>query len=176
MNAMMRSAVVRQFGAALKMLHEAVERCPDELWDDRSEGTPFWQIAYHALFFLDLYLSQTLEGFKPAEFHVENANVFVGEYPWMKPAGKIGLPEFEFSKAQVLGYMQQCWAKCKKRVEGMTEESAAQKCAFPWYGVSVGEMTLINLRHVQHHVGQLAAVLRRRAGIGLEWKGSEEEI
>jgi len=48
----------RQFAAAIQMLRLAVEACPEELWDDRTEGSPFWHLAYHALFFADLYLSK----------------------------------------------------------------------------------------------------------------------
>ena len=54
-----------QFGAAIDMLENAIMACPDGLWSDPS--TPgvagFWYVAYHTLFFLDLQLSGTVEGF-----------------------------------------------------------------------------------------------------------------
>jgi hypothetical protein len=63
----------RQFGAALDMLENALRACPDELWSarlwsDRSqrpEFSEFWYITYHTLFWLDLYLSGSVEGFTP---------------------------------------------------------------------------------------------------------------
>ena len=46
--------------------------CPDELWrvrlwDDAElpGAAEFWYIAYHTLFWLDLYLSGAVEGFAP---------------------------------------------------------------------------------------------------------------
>ena len=49
--------VWRQFGAAIDMLDNAITACPDAVWDDRSRQPEFWYLAYHTLFFLDLYLS-----------------------------------------------------------------------------------------------------------------------
>ena len=58
-----RTILRSQFGAAVDMLRRAVERCPVEIWDDRSRGAPFWHLAYHALFYLDFYLSESEEAF-----------------------------------------------------------------------------------------------------------------
>ncbi len=44
----------RQFAAAIQTLQQAIEACPDDLWDDRTDGSPFWHLAYHTLFFTDL--------------------------------------------------------------------------------------------------------------------------
>ena len=38
----------------------------------------------------------------------------------------------------------------------------------------MGEFLLNNLRHVQHHAGQLALLLRRRADVGVEWLGTKD--
>ena len=53
MDSVMRAALAGQFGAAIGTLREAIQHCPDTLWDDRSDGAPFWQIAYHTLYWLD---------------------------------------------------------------------------------------------------------------------------
>ena len=81
-------------------------------------------------------------------------------------------PAFVFSKADVLSYLQECREHCMATLEGMTLERAAERCGFPWYDMSVGELLLLNLRHVTHHTGQLALVLRRRAGLGVAWIAS----
>ncbi len=55
------------------MFGNAVRACPDDLWrhplwakhSPQTELSEFWYIAYHALFWLDLYLSGTVEGFSP---------------------------------------------------------------------------------------------------------------
>jgi hypothetical protein len=65
MDATWPSSVWRQFGAAIDMLDNAIRACPDELWGDRSQQPEYWYTAYHALFWLDLYLTGSVEGFAP---------------------------------------------------------------------------------------------------------------
>jgi DinB superfamily len=172
MDSMVRAAIAGQFGAAVDMLRAAIEQCPDTLWNDRSEGPPFWQIAYHTLFCLDMYSSPSLKAFTPPSFHVKDANFLAGDYPWLEPPRTIGHPAFVFNRADIIRYLQHCSEHCLATLNGMTAERAAEPCGFAWYDMSVGELMLLNLRHVQHHAGQLALVLRRRAGIGVDWIGS----
>lgn len=48
-----RSALRFQYLAALKTLREAIEKCPDAMWNNPADDTvPFWRVAYHTLFFL----------------------------------------------------------------------------------------------------------------------------
>jgi hypothetical protein len=73
MNITWRTIIWQQFGAAIDMLDNALRACPDELWRDRLWDNPserreysqFWYLVYHALFWLDLYLSGAVEGFAP---------------------------------------------------------------------------------------------------------------
>ena len=54
------------------MLENAVLACPDEIWSDRWRGPEYWYVVYHTLFFLDLYLSETMDGFAPpAPFNLD---------------------------------------------------------------------------------------------------------
>jgi len=52
-----KTAIWSQFGAAIDMLENAMVACPDELWSDSTQHLKFWYVVYHALFWLDLYLS-----------------------------------------------------------------------------------------------------------------------
>src|SRR5690349_15037351 len=94
-----------QFGAAIDMLENAMIACPDELWSDPSakpqwisKSVPgFWYLAYHTLFFLDLQLSGTVEGFAPpAPFDLRELDT----------AGL--LPERPYSKEELESYLQHC--------------------------------------------------------------------
>ena len=72
MDTILRAVLWQQFGAAIDMLENALIACPDELWSDRSQRPEFWYLVYHTLFFLDLYLSDSVEGFAPpAPFTLE---------------------------------------------------------------------------------------------------------
>ena len=71
-----------------------------------------------------------------------------------------------------MNYLPLCCTNCGAALDVMTPERAAERCGFPWYDMSVAELVLLNLRHVQHHAGQLALMLRRHAGLGVGWIGS----
>src|SRR5262252_4616370 len=76
MDSLWRAILWKQFGAAIDMLDNALVACPDSLWRLRLWRDPldhplppelaeFWYLAYHTLFWLDLYLSGSAEGFAP---------------------------------------------------------------------------------------------------------------
>jgi hypothetical protein len=164
--------ICRQYAAAVQMIRLAIESCPDQLWDDRADGSPFWHLAYHALFCTDFYLSDSEETFHPMDFHVGKANFLPGDYG--KYAGIVTTPEQAFRKDQLLRYADHCLGKCDETFEKLTDERALERCGFWWYKLNVGEFLLNNLRHVQHHAGQLALLLRRRSGIGIDWLGTKD--
>ena len=162
----------RQFAAAIQMLRSAVEACPDDLWDERAYGTPFWHLAYHALFYTDFYLSDNAKTFHPREFHVDNANFLPGDY--QQQGGVVTTPRTAFTRTQLLDYADHCLRKTDETFKTLTDERALERCGFPWYKLNVGEFLLNNLRHTQHHTGQLIVLLRRHAGIGIDWLGTRD--
>ena len=52
-------AIKEHYGAAIAMLKKNLKSCPEEVWDDRSSGPPYWHVAYHVMWFLDWYLSDS---------------------------------------------------------------------------------------------------------------------
>src|SRR6185436_15746837 len=60
-----KDAVWRQFGAAIDMLANAIDACPEGLWSDTSRTPPYWYVVYHTLFFLDFYLADGADDFQP---------------------------------------------------------------------------------------------------------------
>jgi hypothetical protein len=50
-----QAALKAQYHAAMAMLKQAIEQCPDELWNGPGQAVPFWRVAYHALFFAHLF-------------------------------------------------------------------------------------------------------------------------
>ncbi|MFX0151229.1 MAG: hypothetical protein ACFFAJ_10640 [Candidatus Hodarchaeota archaeon] len=62
------NALCEQYGAAIKMLEKVLTSCPIKVWDERTSGPPFWQVAYHAIWYLDWYLGgskKECEAFTP---------------------------------------------------------------------------------------------------------------
>jgi hypothetical protein len=140
----------RQFGAAIDMLENAALACPDELWGDRSRQPEFWYIVYHTLFFLDLYLSGSLEGFSPPPpYNLDE----------LDPAGI--LPERVYMKEELQSYLEHGRRKCRATIDALTCERARARSVFPWGEMSFAELMLDNMRHVQHHAAQLNLILRQ---------------
>ena len=167
-----QTVIGRQFAAAIQMLRSAIEACPDDLWDDAAHGTPFWHLAYHALFYTDFYLSDDAQRFQATDFHVEKANFLPGDY--QQYPGVVTTPERAFTRIQLLEYADHCLRKSEETFKNLTNKRALERCGFPWYNLNVGEFLLNNLRHTQHHTGQLVVLLRRHANIGIDWLGTKD--
>jgi len=162
-----KSVLRRQFSAAIDMLENAIRTCPDDLWCDQTKKPEwvsndivgFWYLAYHTLFYLDFYLSDSMEDFgPPAPFNRDEFD----------PAGL--LPEKPYSKEVLLGYLDHGRRKCNAVIDALTDEKARQQSRpRPELQLSVAELLLDNLRHVQHHAAQLNLVLRQRTGTAPKW-------
>jgi hypothetical protein len=153
-----RSIIWGQFGAAIDMLENALLACPDDLWGDRSRRPEFWYLVYHTLFFLDLYLSDSVEGFNPpAPFTLDE----------LDPAGP--LPERPYTKEELQTYLEHGRRKCQAAIAALTEEKASQYRRFESVDGSVLEFVLYNLRHVQHHAAQLNLILRQTTNSAPGW-------
>jgi hypothetical protein len=140
------------------MLENAVLACPSTqwhgyLWSDHSEHplppefAAFWYITYHTLFWLDLYLTGSFEGFAPpTPFTLDE----------LDPAGV--LPERPYTKEELHNYLLHLRQRCQTTIAGLSDTQAHQPVAFPWtHGkpVSYLELLLYTMRHVQEHAAQL---------------------
>jgi DinB superfamily len=166
MNTIWNSVLWSQFGASIKMLENPVRSCPDELWTARmlsdnsehQELSQFWYIAYHSLFWLDLYLTGSAAGFAPpAPFTLDE----------LDPAGV--LPPRTYTKSELLAYLDFCREKCRSLTENLTDEQASRMCTLNWGQVRYFELQLYNLRHVQEHAAQLSLFLGQRLGFPSDW-------
>ena len=72
-------------------------------------------------------------------------------------------------KDETLAYLALCRQKALETLASETPETLQRRSGFSWLPVSRGELHLYNLRHVQHHTGQLSAYLRRVVENGERW-------
>ena len=153
-----RAIIWQQFGAAIDMLENALLACPDDVWSDRSRRPEFWCVVFHALYFLDLYLSDPDKGFAPpAPFMLDE----------LDPTGL--LPESPYTKDELHAYLNHGRKKCRAAIVALTNEKARQRCGFERLDISVAELLLYNMRHVQHHVAQLNLILRQTIDSAPRW-------
>ena len=162
-----RESYRQQFRAVLCHLHNAIVACPSEQWVQPVGEYPFWQVAYHALFYLDFYLSPSEADFSPQSFHRTDYQHF-----GFNVDGQPCTADETYEKDVLLGYIQHCRRKIDEIIASETEESLAGPSGFWWYKIPRGEFHLNNIRHIQHHASQLSLHLRRAAGIQIDWIGS----
>jgi DinB superfamily len=164
MDPLWRTALWQQFGATIDMLENALLACPSthwngRLWSDQKdpEYPAFWSITYHTLFWLDLYLTGSLDGFAPPAPFMNK----------LDPAGEI--PERPYTKDELHAYLVHLRKKCQTTIAGLSDEQAHQQVAFPWIGekpMSFLELLLYTMRHVQEHAAQLNLFLGQNASDG----------
>jgi len=154
-----KDALQSQFAAAIAMLENAMDACPDALWDDRSRQPEFWYVAYHTLFYLDLYLSPSLDGFiPPPPFTLDETD----------PAGV--LPPHPYTKDELRAYLRHGREKARAVIAALTDESARERWRYgQWLEGPAIEVMLDNLRHVQHHTAQLNLILRQETDSAPRW-------
>jgi DinB superfamily len=163
-----QSALKSQYHAALKTLYDALEKCPDRMWDDPTDGPArFWRVAYHTLFYAHFYLQQSQEAFIPWARHREEANYIssVGREGNRPP--KACEP---FTRDDLLEYCKECNDMIDAGVDRL--DLSAPQCGFPWYKMPTLEHQIVNIRHIQHHAAILSSRLRRSDGIIVGWVGN----
>ena len=160
-----RTIVWKQYGAAIDMFGDAIRLCPEHLWtatlwkdaEDVRYGQ-VWFVAYHTLFWVDLYLTGSSEGFAPPP-------------PFIR--GR--LPDQPYTQEQILAYLVECRMKCQSTLEALTNEKAQQQCVFKWMEPSFLELQLYAMRHVQEHAGQLSLFLGQHDVDGFDWVSSARD-
>ncbi|MBI5059677.1 DinB family protein [candidate division KSB1 bacterium] len=158
MDSSIRTILWQQFGAAIDMLENAIRACPAELWGRRSLVPEYWYTAYHTLFWLDYYLSESPATFAPPPpFNLDE----------MDPAGL--LPDRVYTQAELLNYLAYGRGKCRARIASLTEETVQHRFRAGRKDFNVVEILLYNMRHVQHHAGQLNLLLRQNIDDAPRW-------
>jgi len=156
-----------QYEAALCMLNDCVTTCPPEQWDGKVGKYAFWHVAYHTLCFVDLYLCSDEKAFQlRADLHPGGWRELDDEDPSRR-----------FEKSELTLYLNICREKAVAALAAETAESLQGPSGHSRRDFSRAELHVYSIRHVQHHVGQLSAFLRRLgpAFQGLEalrWVGS----
>jgi len=158
-----QNALKRQYHASLVMLLEAIDACPVALWTSEAYTNATWQIAYHALFYTDFYLQPSETAFVPWEHHRPDHQYF--------SAGK-QIALVPYSKDEMIAYGRRCREMVDAAVDRL--DLTSPESGFPWYEMPKLEHQLLNLRHLHHHMGQIAERLRQAANHGIEWVGGPE--
>lgn len=157
-----KKTLTGQFEASLCMMNACIAKCPPDHWNGKIAKYAFWHVAHHTLCFVDLYLSIDEESFQFRKFHPQGWSDFNEEFP-----------SRAFDQAEIAEYLQICRQKAIDTFAADTPESLERPSGFKRLAFSRLELHLYNLRHLQHHTGQLGASLRRiDESIDPFWVGS----
>ena len=162
----MQESLWRQFGASIDMLINVIASCPNNYFESNKR---FYYLAYHTVLFLDYYLTIPPKDFSPMlTFTIKDASE--------RPSESIGdvIPDKIYSRQELIDYTKASRAKCEKIIEGLTnsekhnvrftEEDKDGDMDYPLL-----EILLYNLRHTQHHIGQLNLLLRQDLKVHIDW-------
>jgi len=162
----------KQFGASLDMLRNTISMCPEELFVSNKR---FFYMTYHTLVFLDYYLTLPPDSFSsPLPFTIKDSEEIPDE------ALDDVIPNKFYSKTELLEYLQHGHNKCHALISNLTSEKLRERFVEPpgegAMDYSLLEILLYNMRHVQHHVGQLNLLLRQQLNIAPRWIARAKEI
>ncbi len=157
----------RQFSAAIGMFDNAMQSVPDLLWQTpmwSTEGRDSvfsqpWYIAYHTLFFTDMYLGTSDVGFMPPPpYNLDELN------PAGVPPAKV------LMKQDLAGYSTYIKGKAAIRLLELDLKTAAMVCHFSWgFQISAFDLIIDNIRHIQEHQAQLSMFIGQQQAYNQTW-------
>lgn len=139
------------------MLEAAVRACPDDAWDSAEQVNRFWHVAYHALFYVHLYLFPTVAEHRPWSGHRAGAE-------------DLGRTVERYTRASILEFLTFCRGHARRQIAAL---DLAAESGFSWLSFGPVERLAYNLRHLQHHTGQLSERIRQATGTGVPWVGPD---
>jgi hypothetical protein len=173
MDSLWTTVLWKQFGAAIDMLDNAVNACPEALWQERLWDDPpppwfprqfaeFWYITFHTLVWLDLYLAGV-----PEEEFAPPAHFAQGVLDSVEAA-----PAQPYTRETLRAYLETLRQKCRATIKALTDEQARRTAEYPWsegQPISFLELCLYNMRHVQGHAAELSLFLGQHGVQTLDW-------
>lgn len=173
MNASFKIVLLKNFEGSIEMLKSIVQLCSDDLW---RQDQRFYYLTYHTVIFLDYYLTYPVKDFQPLlPYRLVDADNL--------PEGAIDdvIPVKLYTRQEVITALTYIQQKCRTLLLETTEEGLKNKwieeseidmhglCPSLVVNYSITEILFYNLRHLQHHVGQLNYMLRQKIDKAADW-------
>lgn len=156
----LRQALKNQYHLGFQMLRDCIERCPDDFWESGKHPRNFWRIAYHTIHFTHMCLQPSLGKFRKWPAHLKDVQHLWGRPP-VHPA---------YEKSEVLLYLDFVDQGVDSDLDNLNLDSLTS--GFPLFKMSKIELILLNLRHLQGHIGQLQELLMGQ-GVEVGWAGMD---
>ena len=154
------SVLRRHFDSCIAMLDEVAARCPESLWAEADRGAPIWQHLYHTLTGVEFWFREG-EEFVPLAF------------------GKAVSPDLDkqtqecLTKDELREYRGRIQEMCARFFATMDARHPLEESRITEVFTKT-DLVLMQIRHVQHHVGYCNSILRAHGIEGAPWVGYGE--
>ena len=154
----MTDPILQQFGGSIATLENVIRAFPESAWAQGETWHQPWYMAFHCLFWTDYYLSEADPAYAaPAPF---TNSELVSE----------GYPDRVYTREELADWAHALQETLAARMETVkSADGAARTCTLPWGTMNAVELLLYNMRHVQHHAGQLNMMIRQASGTPARW-------
>ncbi len=159
-----KQAITNQYEATLQTLRDSLAACGPEHWNARVCNFSIPHVAYHTLFFLDLYLSGSEEEFRGQPFHLQNKEFF-NNYDELS----FDSSETNHTRQAMDRYLHFCRSRVPDVMAAETAQSLARPAHTPWLDIPRAELHIYNIRHLQHHSAQISLRLRLDWQTNIRW-------
>lgn len=156
-----KDIIKSQYYATLEMLRQTILKCPEALWQSSDYKNPFWQTAYHALFYTHFYLHPTEADYVPWEKHKAEYTSLAGAETGLQA-------ESPYSQEDILAYLDFCQEQVEVKVDALDLDAES---GFYWLPFNKLELQFYNIRHIQQHTGELSERLGVTGDIEVHWVG-----
>lgn len=155
----------RQLEPCLRMLDLTVEACPDDLWlRDDGSGFIFWHHVYHVTFFVDYWIRDDYG--RGVDFRSMNFDRDL-------PVGLDRRSSAHLTRDEARDYVRRVRNKTRRVLEALDDGDllapVVSNNTTTYLDVILGQ-----IRHVQHHVGQLNRVLDENRSQPVSWIAHNE--
>jgi hypothetical protein len=141
----------------VEMLRRAIEACPEEVWAEQDGNLPLWEHAFHAVVWIDAWLRLAGEPFEKAVFHCQAA---VGMKPGAQPV---------VTREQMREYLNAVVMRRNRFLDELTDATLLERDGVMGDKFTRADRLVGQIRHVQHHVGCMSAILHRKTGKEVDW-------
>ena len=146
---MIKKVLQSQYDKCFHIFQETIKNYDKEIWfDEKNYKTPAWQITYHAIFYANIYCSPTEKDIVHWQKEIKHYRDFkkMDEY---RKNGEVIEP---YSITDMGEYLEFLKDKVPMYLDSINPE---ERCWPFWYDESQLEFHINNLRHIQHHLGEI---------------------
>lgn len=157
----------RQFDSSFSMLVEMVDICPEHVWTKQEGAGPFWQLIYHATYWVDFWLRDVYDG---SEFRSVVFDEGISFELKREPTTGADL-----TKLQMQDYLMKIREKTDRIFGALTDDLLPTPIIPNRYDFTYADVIMGQIRHVMYHVGQCNLILRNNESPAVKWLAHNEE-